>query len=328
MMNKIRRIEAMVLRALVYISFTITLGILLLIVGFILANGLPNLSPKMFEWTYSTENLSMMPSIINTVIVVAMSLLVAVPFGIFSAIYLNEYARKGSRFVKLVRTMTETLQGVPSIVYGLFGYLFFVKSVVAAIYLNEYARKGSRFVKLVRTMTETLQGVPSIVYGLFGYLFFVKSVVGSYSLLAGALTLSMMVLPLIMRTTEEALNQVSDSYREGSFALGAGKLRTVFSVVLPAAAGGIFAGIVLSIGRMVGETAALIYTAGAVASVPKSVTGMGSTLSVHMYSLYSEGLNGTESYAVAVVLLIMVMVLNGISDFILWRINAKQGKGK
>ncbi len=281
MMNKIRRIEAMVLRALVYISFTITLGILLLIVGFILANGLPNLSPKMFEWTYSTENLSMMPSIINTVIVVAMSLLVAVPFGIFSAIYLNEYARKGSRFVKLVRTMTETLQGVPSIVYGLFGYLFFVKSVV-----------------------------------------------GSYSLLAGALTLSMMVLPLIMRTTEEALNQVSDSYREGSFALGAGKLRTVFSVVLPAAAGGIFAGIVLSIGRMVGETAALIYTAGAVASVPKSVTGMGSTLSVHMYSLYSEGLNGTESYAVAVVLLIMVMVLNGISDFILWRINAKQGKGK
>ena len=132
-------------------------------------------------------------------------------------------------------------------------------------------------------------GIPSIVYGLFGFLMFAVAFKWGYSFLGGALTLAMMVLPTIMRTTEEALKAVPDSYREGSFGLGAGKLRTVFRIVLPSAVPGILAGVILAIGRIVGETAALIYTAGTVAQVPKNVLGSGRTLAIHMYMLSSEG---------------------------------------
>ena len=151
------------------------------------------------------------------------------------------------------------------------------------------------------------------VYGLFGYLMFVTTFRWGYSLLAGALTLSIMILPVIMRTTEEALKSVSDSYREGSFGLGAGKLRTVFKVVLPSAVPGILSGIILSIGRIVGETAALIYTAGTVAKIPSDLLSSGRTLSVHMFVLWNEGFNTNESYATAVVLLIIVVGLNALS---------------
>ena len=135
-----------------------------------------------------------------------------------------------------------------------------------------------------------------------------------FSLLAGAFTLSIMVLPLIMRSTEEALKAVPDSYREGSFGLGAGKLRTVFRIVLPSAIPGILAGVILAIGRIVGETAALIYTAGTVADFPKSVMSSGRTLAVHMYNLASEGLYMDQAYATAVILLVVVVGINTLSS--------------
>ena len=196
--------------------------------GYILVNGLPNLSLDLFAWEYTSENVSMFPSIINTLIMTVLSLVIAGPLGIFSAIYLTEYAKKGNRFVEVIRMTTETLSGIPSIVYGLFGALFFVNTL--------------------------------------GW---------GYSLLAGALTLAIMILPLIMRTTEEALKSVPDMYREGSFGLGAGKLRTVFCVVLPSAIPGILSGIILGVGRIVGETAALIYTAGSIAKLPSSIMSSG-----------------------------------------------------
>ena len=170
---------------------------------------------------------------------------------------------------------------------------------------------------MIRLTTETLQGIPSIVYGLFGMLFFVNTCKWGFSILAGAFTLAIMVLPLIMRSTEEALKSVPDSYREGSFGLGAGKLRTVFRIVLPS---GILAGVILAIGRIVGETAALIYTAGTVAKVPKNVLSSGRTLAVHMYNLSSEGLYMNQAYATAVVLLVLVVVINTLSGMIAKRI--------
>ena len=188
--------------------------------------------------------------------------------------------------------------------------------IFSAIYLVEYAKKGNKLVGIIRVTAETLSGIPSIVYGLFGMLFFVTSLGFGYSILAGAFTLSIMVLPVIMRTTEEALLAVPDSYREGSFGLGAGRLRTVFRIVLPAAVPGILSGVILAIGRIVGETAALIYTSGTVATLPEDLFSSGRTLSVHMYNLASEGLHMNEAYATAVVLLVIVMIINWISAFI------------
>lgn len=220
----------------------------------------------------------MMPALINTLIITLLSLLIAGPIGIFSAIYMTEYAKKGNRLVGVVRTTTETLAGIPSIVYGLFGQLFFVLAC--------------------------------------GF---------DYSMLAGALTMSIMVLPTIMRTTEEALLSVPDAYREGSFGLGAGRLRTVFRIVLPSAVPGILAGVILSIGRIVGETAALIYTSGTVAGIPESLMGSGRTLAVHMYALLNEGLYMEEAYATAVILLVLVVAINALSTFISRKITAKGG---
>lgn len=248
---------------LVMLSAAVTFIVVLFLVAYILIKGVPHLSPQLFSWTYTSENASMLPSIINTLAITFLSLLIAVPLGIFSAIYLVEYAKRGNKFVEIIRLTTETLSGIPSIVYGLFGALFFVTA---------------------------------LKWG--------------YSMLAGALTLSIMILPLIMRTTEEALKAVPDTYREGSFGLGAGKLRTVFRIVLPSAIPGILAGVILSVGRIVGETAALIYTAGAVAEVPSSIMGSGSTLAVHMYNLSREGLYMNQAYAVSVVLLLLVLLIN------------------
>ena len=192
--------------------------------------------------------------------------------------------------------------------------------ISAAIFLVEYAKRGNKFVEVIRLTTETLQGIPSIVYGLFGMLFFVNTCKWGFSILAGAFTLAIMVLPLILRSTEEALKSVPDSYREGSFGLGAGKLRTVFRIVLPSAIPGILAGVILAIGRIVGETAALIYTAGTVAKVPENVLSSGRTLAVHMYNLSSEGLYMNQAYATAVVLLVLVVVINTLSGMIAKRI--------
>lgn len=186
----------------------------------------------------------------------------------------------------------------------------------AAIYLTEYAKPGNRLVPPIRLTTETLAGIPSIVYGLFGYLVFVKALHLRLSLLSGALTLAIMILPTIMRTTEEALRSIPQSYREASFGLGAGRLRTVFVILLPTALPGILGGVLLSVGRIVGETAALIYTAGTVAKIA-GLTDGGRTLAVHMYALIGEGLYTDAAYATAVVLLAVVILLNALSDLLL-----------
>ena len=254
---------------LVMLGALLTFSVLLFLIAYILINGVPHIKLSLFECNYTSENASVVPALINTIVMTILSLLIAVPFGIFSAIFLVEYSGKGNKFVEVIRLTTETLSGIPSIVYGLFGMLFFVNT---------------------------------LDWG--------------FSILAGAFTLSIMILPLIMRTTEEALKSVPDSYREGSFGLGAGKLRTVFRIVLPSAVPGILAGVILAIGRIVGETAALIYTAGSVAQIPKSVMGSGRTLAVHMYHLSSEGLYMDQAYATAVILLVLVVGINTLSGMI------------
>ncbi|MFV0399037.1 MAG: phosphate ABC transporter permease PstA [Oscillospiraceae bacterium] len=273
-----RRPLSFVLLLLVLAGAAITIGVFLLMVGYIFWKGSPHLRPELFSFTYTSDNVSLMPALINTVIMTLLSLAVAVPLGIFSAIYLVEYAKRGNKLVKVV--------GVTS---------------------------------------ETLSGIPSIVYGLFGLLFFVTALGWGFSLLAGAFTLAIMILPTIMRTTEEALRTVPDTFREGSFGLGAGKLRTVFRVVLPSAMPGILSGVILAIGRIVGETAALIYTAGTVADVPASLMGSGRTLAVHMYVLSSEGLHMGAAYATGVVLIVLVVVINTLSGLLAKRIG---GQGK
>lgn len=253
--------------ALVHLAAAITVFVLLFLIFYILYHGIPNLTlPGLFAWEYDSKNVSMMPAIINTVIMTVLSLAMAVPLGIFSAIYLVEYSRKGNKLVKVIRITAETLSGIPSIVYGLFGYILFVITL--------------------------------------GW---------GYTLLSGAITLAIMILPMIIRTTEEALIAVPDSFREGSFGLGAGKLRTVFKIVLPSAVPGILAGVILAIGRIVGESAALIFTAGTNPVVPDSLFASTRTLSVHMYALLSEGLYTPQAYATAVVLLVVVIVINVLS---------------
>ena len=274
-MNK-SKLQSVILRTLVYTAAFITFGVLICLIAYILIKGIPNLSLDLFSFEYNSENVSLFPALINTVVMTALSLVIAVPLGVFSAIYLVEYAKRGNKIVGLIRLTAETLSGIPSIVYGLFGFLLFVTA--------------------------------------FSW---------GYSLLAGAFTLVIMILPVIMRTTEEALKAVPDTFREGSFGLGAGKLRTVFKIVLPSAVPGILAGVVLSVGRIVGETAALIYTAGTVAQIPSGLFGSGRTLAVHMYALWSEGLNTNQSYATAVVLRIIVVILNAASSALAKKISSK-----
>lgn len=272
-MKTVKHPASLVQRALVYASAVVVFGVLLALIVYILVMGVPNLKLSLFAWNYNSENLSMLPAIINTLTMIALTLLLAVPLG-----------------------------------------------VGAAIYLVEYARRGSRLVKLVRLTAETLSGIPSIVYGLFGYLMFVLACSMGNSMLAGALTLAIMVLPTILRTTEEALRAVPDSYREGSFGLGAGRLRTVMHIVLPAAVPGIFSGVVLAVGRIVGETAALIYTAGTVTGVADGLLGSGRTLAIHLYCLLNEGLYTKEAYATAVILLVFVIGINAVSTAIAKRL--------
>lgn len=264
---------------LLFILVNLATLITVLSIGFllvyVLVKGIPNLNAYIFSWEYTSDNCSLVPALINTVYMTLLSLLIAGPIGIFAAIYLVEYAKTGNKLVGIVRITAETLTGIPSIVYGLFGMLFFTNAC------------GLRL-----------------------------------SLISGALTLSIMVLPVIMRTTEEALMAVPKSYREGSFGLGAGRLRTVFKVVLPSAVPGILSGIILATGRIVGETAALIYTAGSVAKMATKLTDSTRTLAVHMYLLSKEGLHTDQGYATAVVLLVFVVLINFASDKIAGKVAA------
>ena len=253
---------------LVLLATVATFAVLLFLIAYILINGIPHISLDLFSPNYTTDNVSLLPALFNTIIMTGLSLVIAVPFGIFSAIFLVEYAGRGNRFINVIRLTTETLSGIPSIVYGLFGMLFFVIT---------------------------------LGWGM--------------SILAGAFTLAIMILPLIMRTTEEALKSVPDSFREGSFGLGAGKLRTVFRIVLPSAVPGILAGVILAISPLCMKTTALIFRQ-AVAEVPKNIMSSGRTLAVHMYNLASEGLHMDKAYATAVILLVVVILINMLSGWV------------
>lgn len=258
-----------ILKFFIYFFSILTLLSLVFVVTFVLIRGIPYLEPKLFSLKYTSDNVSMFPSIINTLIMVLLALLVAVPLGIMTAIYLAEYSNKDNLIVRVVRVTADTLSAIPSIVYGLFGMLFFV------IYLK-----------------------------------------WNISILAGAMTTAIMILPLIMRSTEEALIAIPQELRDGSFGLGAGKVRTIVRIVLPTAMPGILAGVILGIGRIVGETAALLFTSGTVAEIPKRIVGPasgGRTLALHMYALSSEGLNVNQAYATGVILLIIILIINGIS---------------
>ncbi len=290
MQSYLKHPGSLVIFSLTIFASVITMVALGSLIVYVLVKGIPHLTPELFAWEYNSDNVSLLPSLINTILLTVFAILVAGPLGIFAAIYMVEYAKKGNKIVGLVRVTAETLSGIPSIVYGLFGMLFFCTTL----------RMG-------------------------------------YSLLAGALTVAIMVLPTIMRTTEEALLAVPDSFREGSFGLGAGKLRTVFCVVLPSAIPGILSGVILSIGRIVGETAALIFTAGTVAAVPEKISFypgsfmdsvkafFGSsvrTLSVHMYNLSKEGLHTDQAFATAVVLLGLVILINILSNLVANKLKA------
>lgn len=272
--------KSLILFLLVVLCAAITVLALSFVIIYILVKGIPYLTVDLFQWEYNSENVSLLPALINTLLMAVLSLFFAVPIGIFSAVYLNEYAKKGNKIVSLVRLTTETLSGIPSIVYGLFGSLFFVKFMQFEL-----------------------------------------------SLLSGSLTLSIMILPLIMRSTEEALLAVPVSYREGSFGLGAGKLRTVFKIVLPSAVPGILSGIILGIGRIVGESAALIFTAGTVPKVSESIFSSTRTLAVHMYTISTEGLYINQAYATAVVLLVVVIIINWFSSLVAKKLGGDKNNG-
>lgn len=254
---------------LILIAAAITVGAVLWVLMYTLIRGIPNLKLDLFAWEYSRQNLSMMPAIINTLFLSALALVISVPIGVFAAIFMVEYAKSTNVFVKIVRMAAETLAGIPSIVYGIFGMIFFV----------EVCGWGT-------------------------------------SMLSGALTMTLMILPVIMRTTEESLKAVPDTFREGSYALGAGKLRTIFVIILPSAMSGIISGIILGLGRVVGETAALIYTAGTSAYTAGGIMSGGRTLSIHVYILATNGLYENAAWATAVVLIVLVVLINGLAEFV------------
>ncbi|MBQ7227120.1 MAG: phosphate ABC transporter permease subunit PstC [Clostridia bacterium] len=254
---------------------------LLLVIGFIFVQGAPYLftHPNLLfgEYQFNSEEITILPSIITTLMTVLLSLVIAVPIGICTAIFLNEYAQKNNIFVRLIRGAIDVLSGVPSIVYGLFGMLTFVVIIK-----------------------------------------------GTSTILAGSLTVSIMLLPTIVRSTEESLKSVMDSLREGSLALGAGKMRTIFKVVLPSALPGILSAIILSMGRVISESAPFIYTMGSVISaMPSGYLDSNATLAVALYRLAGEGWYVNEAYATAVVLIVLVLGLNLLAEFIAGRLNKR-----
>ena len=256
MKHKKRKADVL-LKGAIYLCAALVGLTLVGIIGYILIKGIPNLSWDLFTTPYKpgVGQYGIQTMIVSTLLLVVTTLIIVTPIGICSAIYLNEYAKKG-RVLEMIRFATESLAGIPSILYGLFGYAMFV-----------------------------------VFLGL------------KYSIVSGALTLAVMCLPVVVRNTEQALGSVPDSYREGSLALGAGKLRTICKVVLPNAMSGILTSVILSIGRVVGETAAIIYTMGSTVGMPSGIFSSGRSLSVHLYFLAKEGVSFESAFAVAVVLL-------------------------
>ncbi|MCL2752971.1 MAG: phosphate ABC transporter permease PstA [Defluviitaleaceae bacterium] len=268
-MSSKRKIINILNHARVYFGIGVSLAILLSILLLIIINGIQSLS---FEFVFSLSaprGFSLMPMIINTFIIVIFALVIALPLGIG-----------------------------------------------AAIYLNEYAKPNSNVVKVVRACIVTLSGIPSIIYGLFGFLFYVIALGWTWSLRAGIFTVSIMILPILIRSTEDALRAIPVSYRMGSYALGAGKFHTIRKVVVPAAINGILASVILSIGRVVGETAALLLTAGTLLDMPQNLSSSGATLSVFMYLITVEHGDMQRAYATALVLMTFVLGLNLLANFI------------
>lgn len=253
------------MRVLMITATALTVALVLFIVGYVLVNGIPNITWELLSTkpSYLNDRVGILPDILNTVYIVIATLIVVLPLGVGAAIYLTEYAKN--------------------------------KKVVAAI---EYA-------------AETLSGIPSIIYGLVGMLIFSNNF--GTSLLAGALTLVIMNLPTIMRTTQESLKTVPQSYREGAFGLGAGKWRVIRTVVLPGCVDGIIAGCILSVGRILGESAALLFTAGIAHNLNDIFTGIlspGSTLTVALYVYAKEEGEFGVAFAIAAILLILTLLLN------------------
>ena len=262
-----RKIYIFILRALMYLSVGFVAALVLFLVTYVMAKGLPNISWELLstEPSYLTEKIGILPDILNTVYIVVATLVLVIPLGVGAAIYLTEYAKN--------------------------------KKVVAAI---EYA-------------SETLSGIPSVIYGLVGLLFFCNFMSFGRSLIAGALTLVIMNLPTVMRTTQESLKTVPQSYREGAFGLGAGKWRVIRTVVLPGCVDGVITGCILSVGRILGESAALLFTAGfahALNGIFTGLTSPGATLTVALYVYAKEEGEFGVAFAIAAILMILTLLIN------------------
>lgn len=270
-----RRAKENILKTLVYLSALFTVTVLVTIVGYIFMKGISGISLSFLTNEYSASGVDsgIFPMIISTLYTVGLSIVVATPIGVLSAIYLQEYAKKG----KMVST--------------------------------------------IRFATESLAGIPSIIYGLFGGIFFVVTLKMKYSILAGSLTIGIIILPVIIRTTEEALKTVPKSYREASLALGSTKFQTLYKVVLPSAIPGILSGIILSVGRVIGESAAVILTAGTVAQLPGTIFDSARTLTVHAYLLTKEKGDISQAASIGIVLIVIVLVLNTMAKIVAKKLN-------
>ena len=269
-----RKLKENLLKLLIYLSAFFTVSVLVVIVGYIFAKGIGGINLSFLTSNYSADGSGgILPMIVTTLYTVVLSIAIATPIGILSAIYLQEYAKKG-KIVNAIRFATESLAGIPSIIYGLFGGIFFV-----------------------------------VVLNL------------KYSILSGALTVAIIILPVIIRTTEEALKTVPQGYREASLALGSTKFQTLYRVVLPSAIPGILSGVILSVGRVIGESAAILLTAGTVAQMPGSIFDSARNLTVHAYLLTKEKGDIDSAASLGIVLVIMVLFLNTVAKVIAKKLN-------
>ena len=271
--QKRTRIGDNILKVLIYLAAGVAIALLVGIMGYVFVRGLPQVSWQLLSTVQSSlkGTFGILGNIINTIYIIVITLIIAAPIGIGSAIYLNEYAKPG----KLVRTIEFT--------------------------------------------TEILSGIPSIIFGLFGMVFFGMTLKLGYSVLTGSFTLTLMVLPLITRNTQEALKTVPDSYRSGALGIGATKWYMIRTILLPSAAPGILTGVILSIGRIVGESAALLFTAGSGFQLPKNLFGKlfesSGTLTIQLY-LSMQKANYDQAFGIAVVLLIIVLGINLLTRFL------------
>lgn len=276
-----------------------------------------------YKRTGTVQDVLWILSIVFTVIVVAM-LATLVVFVIVNAFIPNE---EGEIALSLHFLFGETSNGDPTLAPAMVNTLILILisliialpfGVGAAIFLNEYSKRGSKFVKAIRLFIDTLAGVPSIIFGLFGNILLCTFLGMDYSLLAGGITMALVILPTVIRSTEQSLSEVPDSMREASYALGAGKVRTIFVVVLPQAMQGVITSIILSVGRIVGESAALLFTAGSATQMPNGLMSPGASMTVLMYRFMSEGRHMEKAYATAFILLLLVVIINVLVVVVQW----------